>query len=64
MEPFFHSLKVEWLHDQTFRTRDATRQPIITFISVWYNRQRHDSTLGYRPPEQYERMIAALENCL
>lgn len=59
MESFFRSLKVEWLHDQTFRTRDAARQSIFTFIEVWYNRQRLHSTLGYRSPEQYERMIAA-----
>jgi len=59
MESFFHSLKVEWLHDQTFRTRDAARQAIFTFIEVWYNRQRLHSTLGYRSPEQYERLIAA-----
>ncbi|MHB9131748.1 MAG: IS3 family transposase, partial [Armatimonadota bacterium] len=30
-----------------------------TFIEVWYNRQRLHSTLGYRSPEQYERLIAA-----
>ena len=59
MESFFHSLKVEWLHDQTFRTRAAARQAIFTFIEVWYNRQRLHSTLGYRSPEAYERMISA-----
>ena len=59
MESFFHSLKVEWLHDQTFRTRAAARQAIFTFIEVWYNRQRLHSTLGYRSPEQYERALTA-----
>ena len=59
MESFFHSLKVEWLHDQTFRTRAEARQAIFTFIEVWYNRQRLHSTLGYRSPEQYERLLAA-----
>jgi len=59
MESFFHSLKVEWLHDQTFRTRADARQAIFTFIEVWYNRQRLHSTLGYRSPEQYERLLAA-----
>ena len=58
MESFFHSLKVEWLHEQTFRTRAEARQAIFTFIEVWYNRQRLHSTLGYQSPEQYERMIA------
>jgi transposase InsO family protein len=59
MESFFHSLKVECLHDQTFRTRAAARQAIFTYIEVWYNRQRLHSTLGYRSPEHYERLIAA-----
>ena len=58
MESFFHSLKVEWLHGQTFRTRAEARQAIFTFIEVWYNRQRLHSALGYRSPEQYERLIA------
>ncbi len=59
MESFFHSMKVEWLHDQTFRTRAEARQAIFTYIEVWYNRQRLHSSLGYRSPEQYERLIAA-----
>lgn len=59
MESFFHSLKVEWLHDQTFRTRDDARQAIFAYIEVWYNRQRLHSALGYRSPEQYERALAA-----
>lgn len=59
MESFFHSLKVEWLHDQTFRTRAAARQAIFTFIEVWYNRRRLHSTLGYQSPESYERTLAA-----
>ena len=59
MESFFHSLKGEWLNDQTFPTRAAARQAIFTFIEVWYNRQRLHSTLGYRAPEAYERLLAA-----
>lgn len=59
MESFFHSLKVEWLHDQTFLTRAAARQAIFTYIEVWYNRQRRHSTLGYQSPDAYERMLAA-----
>jgi putative transposase len=58
MESFFHSLKVEWLNDQTFRTRAEALQAIFTYIEVWSNRQRLHSILGYRSPEQYDRMIA------
>jgi transposase InsO family protein len=59
MESFFHSLKVEWLHELTFRTRAEARQAVFTFIEVWYNRQRLHSTLGYRSPVQYEQLFAA-----
>jgi transposase InsO family protein len=59
MESFFHTLKVEALHDQTFRTRADARQAIFTYIEVWYNRQRLHSTLGYRSPEQFEQLFAA-----
>lgn len=59
MESFFHTLKVECLHDYYFSTRAAARQAIFTFVETWYNRHRLHSTLGYRSPEQYERLIAA-----
>jgi transposase InsO family protein len=59
MESFFHTLKVEWLHEHNFPTCAEARQAIFTFIEIWYNRQRLHSTLGYRSPEQYERLIAA-----
>lgn len=59
MESFFHTLKVEGFPDQVFRTRAAARQAIFTFIEVWYNRHRLHSTLGYRSPDQYERLLAA-----
>ena len=59
MESFFHSMKVEWLRDLTFRNRAEARQAIFTFIEVWYNRQRLHSALGYRSPDNYEQLIAA-----
>ena len=59
MESFFHTMKVEWLLDQTFRTRADARQAIFTFIEVWYNRQRLHSALGYQSPATHERLIAA-----
>lgn len=58
MESFFHSLKVEWLHEYQFKTRDEARQAIFIFIETWYNRQRLHSGLGYLSPDMYERMMA------
>jgi len=59
MESFFHSMKVEWLHDLNFRTRADARQTIFAYIEIWYNRQRLHSTLGYRSPEAYEKQIVS-----
>lgn len=58
MESFFHSMKVEWLHEHRFQTRDEARQAIFIFIERWYNRQRLHSALGYLSPDMYERMMA------
>jgi transposase InsO family protein len=59
MASFAHSLKVEWLHDQTLRTLAEAWQAIFTDIEVCYHRQRLHSALGYRSPETDERLIAA-----
>lgn len=59
VESFFHTLKGECLQGRTFRTRAEARQAIFPYMEVWYNRQRLHSTLGYRSPEQYERLLAA-----
>jgi transposase InsO family protein len=61
MESFFHTLKVEHVHHERFRTRAQAISSIFEWIEVFYNRYRLHSTLGYKTPACYER--EALRNC-
>lgn len=55
MESFFHSLKVELVHQRTWTTREVARRDLFGYIEGYYNRQRVHSALGYLTPEQAER---------
>lgn len=58
-ESFFHSLKVEAIHGERFKTRTAMRRQIFEYIELDYNRQRRHSANGMISPEAFEaRMIA------
>ena len=58
MESFFHTLKIELVHRERFATREAARRELFAYLEGYYNRQRLHSALGYRTPEQAERMAA------
>jgi putative transposase len=49
-ESFFHTLKTELVHHQTYQTRAEARQAIFEYIEVFYNRERLHSANGYRSP--------------
>lgn len=53
-ESFFHTLKTELIHHQTFRNRDEARQAVFEYIEVFYNRERLHSANGYLSPVDYE----------
>ena len=55
-ESFFHSLKVELIHQFRFNTREEARQVIFDYIEVFYNRQRLHSTNDYWSPVDYEEI--------
>lgn len=55
MESFFHSLKVELVHQRNWTTREEARRDLFGYIKGYYNRQRIHSALGYLTPEQAER---------
>ena len=55
MESFFHSLKVELVHQCRWATREEARRDLFGYIEGYYNRQRIHSSLGYLTPEQAER---------
>ena len=53
-ESFFHSLKVELIHGESFTTRDAMRRTVFEYIGVGCNRTRRHSANGYISPMAYE----------
>ncbi|PVE20966.1 IS3 family transposase [Microvirga sp. KLBC 81] len=55
MEPFFHSLKVELVHQRRWAIREEARRDLFGYIEGYYNWQRIHSTLWYLTPEQAER---------
>ena len=55
MESFFHTLKVELVHQRRWATRDEARRDLFACIEDYYNRRRIHSALGYITPEQAER---------
>lgn len=57
-ESFFHSLKVEWLHNKTFCNITDLYSELLYYIEVFYNRQRLHSYLGYLSPDSFEQKSA------
>ena len=42
-----------------FHTREEARLAIFDYIETFYNRRRLHSAIGYRSPDEYERLEAA-----
>jgi putative transposase len=57
VESFFGTLKTELVHGERYRSRLEARLSIFEYVKVFYNRQRSHSALGYRSPEQYEKLL-------
>jgi putative transposase len=53
-ESFFHTLKTELVHHQTYQTREEAKQAVFEYIEVFYNRERLHSANGYLSPVDYE----------
>jgi putative transposase len=58
-ESFFHTLKTELIHHQTYQTRADARQAVFEYIEVFYNRERLHSANGYLSPLDYELQLKA-----
>lgn len=54
-ESFFHTLKVELVHRNKFKTRDEAKRKVFEYVETYYNRRRAHSTLGFLSPFEYER---------
>lgn len=57
VESFFGTLKTELVHGERYRSRLEARLSVFEYVEVFYNRQRSHSALGYRSPEQYEKLL-------
>jgi transposase InsO family protein len=54
-ESFFHTLKVELVYQERFKTRKEASLALFEYIEGFYNRERRHSSLGYLSPEEFEK---------
>jgi len=57
VESFFGTLKTELVHGERYHSKLEARLSIFEYVEMFYNRQRSHSALGYRSPEQYEKLL-------
>ena len=57
VESFFKTLKQEEVYLWQYETYFDVITRIPDFIEDVYNRKRLHSALGYRPPEEYEKLL-------
>lgn len=53
-ESFFHTLKTELIHQQTFHSRGEAKLAVFEYIEVFYNWERLHSANGYISPVDFE----------
>lgn len=56
-ESFWARFKTELVEDGLFESADQARSETFTYIEGYYNRIRRHSALGYKSPEQFEKMF-------
>jgi putative transposase len=58
-ESFFRTLKHEEVNLSDYEDYDEAKQALGRFIESVYNEKRLHSSLGYRPPGEFEKLFAA-----
>jgi transposase InsO family protein len=58
-ESFFKTLKYEEIHLWNYETYEDVLQRLPYFIEEVYNKKRLHSSIGYMPPEEFERQAAS-----
>jgi len=61
-ESFIKTLKSEEVHLWEYRTIEDVQERIPYFIEDVYNHKRLHSSLGYRPPCEFEAMVVVTQN--
>jgi transposase InsO family protein len=55
-ESFFHTLKVELVHQERYVTRRLGQSSIFEYIETYYNWQRKHAAIGHRIPMLLEKV--------
>lgn len=63
VESFIKTLKTEEVHLWEYRTLADVQNRLPYFIEEVYNRKRLHSSLGYRPPVEYEELFNPSPSC-
>jgi putative transposase len=53
-ESFFHTLKVELIHENCYKIREDARCSIFQYIEGYYNKKRLHSSINYNVPAEFE----------
>ena len=56
MESFMKTLKYEGIYPREYATIDDVIRRLPRFLEEYYNQRRLHSSLGYRPPDEFERL--------
>ncbi len=63
-ESFFATLKTEFYDRRDWPTRAQARTEVVCWIEVVYNRRRLHSSIGYRPPVEFEQHKKQVEHSI
>jgi len=64
IESFFGRLKQERAQWKNYQARFEAQQNILNYVAMFYNRHRLHSYLGYKNPNDYERVVMVLKKLL
>ena len=53
-ESFFHTLKIELVYENKYKTREEAKSSIFRYIEEYYNRKRMHSAIDYSTPNEFE----------
>ncbi|MDI9818307.1 integrase core domain-containing protein [Tatlockia sp. PL877] len=53
-ESFFHTLKVELIHQNNYLHKEQARRSIFQYIEGYYNKKRKHSSIDYKTPYEVE----------